>query len=1125
MKYTNLWIACCIIYFLLINYYCENKSLIDRVTKRGDLDIVLLLDIGNDQNGNTNNLGSLSNNDKRFSGILNNIIELSRNLLVKNENKNVKITFITYGNLHVQTKGTITNNGNNNKFENQVVNISNTSIQDGFKSNMSNSSVHNNTSFKNGNINIEQFIKVILKTKMENSQKNIIESNHLKALNYVGLKHFYNSNKNTTKLIIMFINTDGNKNGEQNDLDVINNLFDKKKITLNIITKIQYLSYCHYINNLGPNTNEQLRCIIKNSYKNNNILSNILIKVYKDIPVDAICNDWDDWTACTTTCDIGFSYRQRTMLTNIKNPINGFYKRKGKNCSQQNNYIINECFYKSCDSSLDICNQEMDISLLIDDSANIYSQNIWLKYFMTPIIKIISQLNVNNNLVNISISSFSNQVFNWVDFTSPLSSNKNKLLTFLKNWRYNLGGSSKDIINALNIVNNNNVFNFDKNRQNAKKILIIINIGDIYDNNNYKEIINKISQNHNLDIYSICLKNKNVQNCSALSIDRNHILGNNKKQFFYSYENMSGFNDNVNLIQKNICSNSSYDQDNDSKKKEIPLDEKKDKKIKKKNDPTKSDYIPFKENNINKKLKKNNVILKSVTNLDETNDDNVNDPLAIPLKRYKSDSFINKSGKNDDSINKSGKKGDDNNSIIKRLLKLLYRKKKKYSIQKINPKDKNKLTSFIKNLKHYLSSNNDSKNNDSKNNDDKNNDNKNNDDNDNKINPDVYKKVESDFNNLLDELFHESSNNTNNDSNDEDEDITTSTYNINYHPSLNDDSISTYSHLFDNIDIEPYWNSDINIQNKFHFIDSDELEKVIKSENLFIPSSSNPINNFTDNNVHINHAPGHVPEDVPDVPEYVPEDASREKPGDSEILESEKSEEIDNKNIFPPPKEPKCEIKKNKKYISKYDIINRFRNKEIMKIDSISFDLDKDNEIEKVEKNNKNNKNMDDRKDKDYKQNISNNTNKNYDEKMPEKVISLEDIVKINNQVIDNDETTLYELENEDDSWKSKHQEWEIDMNTVWRNNKGVESYVDHDNNDADNKEKKYHYVYKYAASFFVATFLLLGASTLYVIHKSKQIIPTISIPEEFMIHESKKTEDYKDQNIAIDYNDDSAWK
>nr|AAS49641.1 TRAP-like protein 1 [Plasmodium berghei] len=1074
MKYTNWWIIYYIIYFLLLNYFCENKSLIDRVTTKGDLDIVLLLDTGNDKNGD-------KNNSERFRGILNNIIELSNKLLVKNENRNVKISFITYGNLYVQTKGIVTNNQHNNEFGDKGVNIPNELIQSGSIGNTNMFSVHANTVFKNPTLNLEQFIKVVLKTKIDESNDNIIESNHLKALNYVGLKHFYNSNINTTKLIIMFINTDGNKIGEKTDLDIINNLFDKKKITLNIITKIQYLSYCHYINNLGPNTNELLRCIAKNSYYNNHILTNILIKLYKDIPVDAICNDWDDWTACTTTCDIGFSYRQRTMLTNIKNPINGFYKRKGKNCSQKNNFIMNECFYKSCDNSLDICDQEMDISLLVDDSSIVYSQSIWLKYFITPIRKMISQFNISNNLVNISISSFSNQVYNWFDFSSPLSSNRNKLLTFLTNWRYNLGGSTKDIISALNFINNN-VLNSNKNRQNVKKILIIINTGDIHDNN-YNEIIKKISHNYNLDIYSICLKNKNLQNCSALSIDSNYILGNNKKKFFYSFEEMGGFNDNINLIQKNICFNSSYNQNDISKKKEIPLEENKVKKVDKmnenKHDSIKSKYIPFKENIINKKLK-NNVILKSVNNLDEINND---DQLDIPLKKYKSDSFISNAGKNDNNKNPI-------HSVIKRLLNILCRQKKKYSIQKINSKDKNKLTSFIKNLKHYLSNNND-----------------------NESNPNMFEKVESDFNNLLVELFHKSPNSTNNDLNDKIESCSGSTHNINYQPTLNDDSISSYSHLFDNIDTDPYWNSEINLQSKSHLIDNDELDKMNKSENLIVPSISNPINNFTDNNIHIN-------------PEF-PDDPKKE-PVNSEILESGESEDID-KNILPSPKKSKYGIKKNKKNISKYDIINKFRNKEIMKIDFVSLDLNKDNEIEKLEKNNKN---VDDKKDIDYKPNISNSTNTNYEQKIPEKIISLEDIAKMNNQfienenrIIENKEISLSELKNKDDDWKTKHLEWEIDMSTVHRNNKGIESYIDHNNNNGDDQKKHYHYVYKYAASFFVATFLLLGASAFYAIHKNKQIIPTSVIPEEFMISESQKTENYKDQNIVIDYNDNSPWK
>ncbi|CAD2095001.1 TRAP-like protein, putative [Plasmodium vinckei brucechwatti] len=1161
MKYTNWWTIYCIIYFLLAYSFCENKSLIDKVTTKGDLDLVILLDTGSDKNGNTNNLGSVSSNAKRFRGILNNIVELSSKLLVENKNRNVKISFITYGNLHVQTKGIVTNNASLQIYDT--------------------SSAHASIISKDPATKLEQFIKTVLKTKLDETNENVIESNHLKALNYVGLKHFYNSNENTTKLIIMFINTDGNTFDEETDLDIINNLFDIKKITLNIITKIQYLSYCHYINNLGPNTNELLRCIIKNSYYNNHVLTNTLIKIYKDIPVDAVCSDWDDWTACTTTCDVGVSYRRRTTIENIKNPIKGLYKRKGRNCSQKINYIINECFYKSCDNSLDVCDQEMDISLLVDDSSIIYSQSIWLKYFITPIRKMISQFNMDNNLINISISSFSNQVYNWFDFTSPLASNRNKLLTFLTNWRYNLGGPTKDIIGALNFINNNNVLNSNINRQNAKKVLIIINTGDIH-HKNYNEIIKKISDNYNLDIYSICLKNKNEQNCSALSIDSNYILGNQKKKFFYSFEDMGGFSDNLTLIQKNICSNSSYIQDHIYKEmKETPIEEevereendnleiahdqivKSDKleaandqavesnkleaandqtvdsnkleaandqtvdsnkleaandqtvdsnkleaandqtvdsnKLEAANDQTvesnklvtapgptklkiKPIHKPFKRNSMNKRLIKNNVILKSVNNLDKIGKDddidiNYDDSLGTPLKKYKSDSYIANAGKNN--------KKQPMHSFVKKLLKILYRQKKKYSIKKISSNDKNKLNSFIKNLKHDLNNNNNDEN-----------------------SPIMFKQIEGDFNNLLAEILRKSINNENTDLNDQGEESTSSTYNKNDQQSLNDEIESSHLNIFDSVDAEPYWESEINLENYFHSTDNDEFNKVKKSINLMLPSLPNPVNNSKAKNVNAGRNPEISNED-------------KEEPVTSDIIESEENEKKNNINITPCPQKLTFGIKKSPKYISKYDIIKKFKNKGNMKVDSISFDLDKGNEAEKDESD----KHEEDKQIIDYEQNNPNSISKNYEQTMPEKIVSLEDVVKTNNNFIENghQERILYELKSKVEDWKTKHLEWDMDMSKVWRNNKGIESYIEHDDNDKNNQKANHHYAYKYAASFFITIVLLLAISAYYTTYKTNKITPA-TIPEEFIMRQPKKTEDYEDQTIAINYNN-SAWQ
>ncbi|KEG02717.1 TRAP-like protein, putative [Plasmodium vinckei vinckei] len=1099
MKYTNWRTFYCIIYFLLAYSFCENKSLIDKVTTKGDLDLVILLDTGHDKNGITNNLGSVSSNTKRFNGILNNIVELSNKLLVENNNRNIKISFITYGNLHVQTKGIVTNNPTSNEPENKK----DASVQNG---SLKNASVQNETSLV-PTTKLEEFIKTVLKTKIDETNENVIESNHLKALNYVGLKHFYNSNENTTKLIIMFINTDGNTYDEETNLDIINNLFDIKKITLNIITKIQYLSYCHYINSLGSNTNELLRCIIKNSYNNNNMLANTLVKIYKDIPVDAVCSDWDDWTACTTTCDVGVTYRRRTTIVNIKNPIKGLYKRKGKNCSQKMNYIINECFYKSCDNSLDVCDQEMDITLLVDDSSIIYSQNTWLKYFITPIRKMISQFNMDNNLINISISSFSNQVYNWFDFTSPLVSNRNKLLTFLTNWRYNLGGPTKDIIGALNFINNNNILNSNINRQNAKKVLIIINTGDIH-HNNYNDIIKKISDNYNLDIYSICLKNKNEQNCSALSIDSNYILGNQKKKFFYSFEDMGGFSDNLTLIQKNICSNSSYVHDSNYKEVEdTPMEEEagreendkleseakktivnteletvhdhnveSDNLVTVSNSPKlkiKQTHRPFKRNSMNKKLIKNNVMLKSVNNLDKIGkvddiDIKYDDSLDSPLKKYKSDSFINNAGKNN--------KKKPMHSFVKKLLKILYRQKKKYSIKKINLNDKNKLNLFMKNLKDDLNNNNDD---------------------DEKNSTIMFKQVEGDFNNLLAEILRNSIKNENTDLNEEGEESTSSTYNKNGQRSLNDEIESSHSNLFDSIDTEPYWESEINLKNYLHSTDNDEFNKVKKSKKLMFPSLPTPINNSNAKNGHAGRNPEISDED-------------KEEPMTSDIIESEETEKKDNINISPGPQKITFGIKKNAKYISKYDIIKKFRDKGNIKIDSISFDPDKDNEAEKNENN----------------KNIENKQVINYEQTMPENIATLEDVVKSNNNFIktEHQERTLYELKSKVEDWKNKHLEWDMDMSKAWRNSKGIESYIEHDNDDNNNQKNNRHYGYKYAASFFITIVLLLAISAYYTTYKKNKITPA-NIPEEFIVGHPKKTENYEDQTIAINYNDNSPWQ
>ncbi|GAW81858.1 hypothetical protein, conserved [Plasmodium gonderi] len=539
---VRIFLHCVLSYILFHFTHVEGKSLVENLTSRGDLDLVLLFDVGFQEGVKKNRLDAL-----------NNVVEVARNLLVENEHK-VSLTYVTYDSMSVRTLAM----GKSGKFTGSA-----SSRRD------------------DSNVNFENFKETVMKTEMV---KSVRSSEHLKALNYVGLKHFYNADEMSTKMIIMFMNTDGITKRDMTDLNIVHYLLDRKNITLNIITKVNLKSYCHYIHKVGPNTNELLRCVLKNSYYHNLILTYTLKKFYEDIATNAVCSEWSEWSECTVTCNVGYHFCKRNTLNNVENSRDGMYKRKGKNCSEQRSLIIQECFNTSCDHSLDVCDAEVDLSFLIDDSSNM-SQEFWLKYIIQPIRKMISHLNLSKKLVNISITTFSNTTHNWIDFSSNLSRNRDELLIFLEYWRYNLGNtSSKNLKNALKYVHEN-ILNSNSGRPNAHKVLVIFNTGEIQKDylQDIEDVIHKIKMIYSADVYSICLNNSVDDNCQALSgRSTSNPNPNNtplfspsdsqlttkssystpsgsppKKQFFYSFTNVSNFRDEIMDILKNICFNAS----------------------------------------------------------------------------------------------------------------------------------------------------------------------------------------------------------------------------------------------------------------------------------------------------------------------------------------------------------------------------------------------------------------------------------------------------------------------------------------------------------------------------------------------------------------------------------------
>ncbi|SBT77754.1 TRAP-like protein, putative [Plasmodium ovale] len=467
--------------FLLICSVYANKSLIKKVTNRGDIDLVLLYDVG------------LKDNKERYhKEALGNIVQLGKNLLIEDKN-NVSLTFITYDNIGVETRAKVSNN----------------------RSVISPSDIISSNYDKNP---FQYFKNAVLSTELKKQYDR--DSLHLKGLNYVGLNHFLNSDdkKNVTKMVIMFINTDGIiPLNDKTDLNIINYIYDEKNITLNIITQVQYMSYCLYIHSIGPNTNELLRCVPKNSYYNKSILSYTLIKFYDDISTNAICSEWTEWSKCSVTCNMGYHFTRRESLDNITNTIEGLYKRKGKNCLEQRSLVIQECYNTSCDHSLDVCDIELDVSILIGDSSNM-SQEFWLKYVIQPIRKLIVHFNLSENLVNISLTSFSNKTYSWFDFTNSFSKNRDELLIFLEYWRYNLGGNGKHINNSLRYLYTN-VMASNVTRPNAKKVVLIFTAGEVEDNavEGVPETIAQIKHKYNANVYSICINNTNDSNCRKLS--------------------------------------------------------------------------------------------------------------------------------------------------------------------------------------------------------------------------------------------------------------------------------------------------------------------------------------------------------------------------------------------------------------------------------------------------------------------------------------------------------------------------------------------------------------------------------------------------------------------------------
>ncbi|CAA9989160.1 TRAP-like protein, putative [Plasmodium knowlesi strain H] len=516
-------------FFLFSLIQVESNGLIEKVTSKGDLDLVIVFDVGFKET-----------KEKKRSKALENIAELARNLLVGGE-RNVNLTYVTYDSVSVQTAARADN-----------------------RSAKGNSSSGNRT-----NGSLERFRRSVMQTEMKQSQQS---SNHLKVLNYVGMKHFYDAEDTSTKMIIMFMNTDGIPARDNRELNLVHYLLDRKNITLNIITKVNFKSYCHYLHKVGPNTNELLRCVLKNSFYHRLILTYTMEKFYDDIATNAKCSDWSDWSECSVSCNMGYHFSKRNTMENIENSLGGKYKRTGKNCTDQRSLVIQECFNTSCDHSLDICDIQFDLSLLIDDSSDI-SQDYWLKYILKPIRNLISHLNMGSNLLNISITTFSQETYNWINFSSNLARNRDELLLFLEYWRFNFGGASNNLSSALNYMNDH-VLNSNEARPNAHKVLVIFNTGDVSNKMamGAKEIVRNIKMKYAADVYSICLKNTRDDNCGAISgasisTDQVGAVGITNQEegtnsnpvntapFFYSYSNVSEFRDQITEIQKNICKN------------------------------------------------------------------------------------------------------------------------------------------------------------------------------------------------------------------------------------------------------------------------------------------------------------------------------------------------------------------------------------------------------------------------------------------------------------------------------------------------------------------------------------------------------------------------------------------
>ncbi|EUD68483.1 hypothetical protein C922_00879 [Plasmodium inui San Antonio 1] len=532
-------------FFLFRLTQVEGRGLIEKVTSHGDLDLVLLFDAGFKEK-----------KEKEGSKALENITELARKLMVEGERR-VNLTYVTYDSVGVQTIARADNR-----------------------------SAKGNTSAARTNGSLQRFSKAVMQTQMQQSQQS---SNHLKALNYVGIRHFYDAEDTSTKMVIMFINTEGMPDTDETELSIAHYLLDRKNITLNVITKVNLKSYCHYLHRVGPNTNELLRCVLKNSYYHKSMLIHNLEKFYDDIATNATCSEWSEWSECSVTCNMGYHFSKRNTLNNVENALSGKYKRTGKNCTDQRSLVIQECFDTSCDHSLDVCDIEIDLSLLVDDSSTM-SQSFWLKYILKPIRNLISHLNLSSNLVNISLTTFSQETYNWISFSSNLARNRDQLLLFLEYWRFNFGGPSNNLSSALSYMHDH-VLNTNEGRPNAHKVLVIFNTGNVSNKaaNQAEEIVRNIKLTYGADVYAICLNNSSHGNCKTMSGDSRDIgvsggtdemdapgvvnqdevdmAGLSKQDkatnnspvedapFFYSYSNLSEFREQLTEIQKNICKN------------------------------------------------------------------------------------------------------------------------------------------------------------------------------------------------------------------------------------------------------------------------------------------------------------------------------------------------------------------------------------------------------------------------------------------------------------------------------------------------------------------------------------------------------------------------------------------